>query len=56
MSDNNVITFPTAPSIKLQLGKMLVATSAAFLATKLAENVFDRVVEKHQNKTAPVQD
>jgi len=40
-----------SPSIRVQAGRVLAATMAAFIATKLAEGVYDTLIKKHYEKT-----
>lgn len=39
-----------SPSLAEQLTKMIVATSAAFVASKVAERTFDVLVAKYRNR------
>lgn len=41
-----------SPSLAEQLTKMIVATSAAFVASKVAERTFDVLVAKYRNRAS----
>lgn len=57
MEDNdNIVIEVNKTDIRHQLGKLVLVTVAGFAAQKIAENVFDKLVDKRQkNHTAEPQ-
>lgn len=51
MDEVEPVVETTTPSHAIQFGRVIVAASATYIATKLAETVYDNIVARRRNKT-----
>jgi hypothetical protein len=46
----------TKTAMPTQLGRVLLATAAAFIAKTVVENAYDSLLEAHRNRTTPTEE
>ena len=53
MNEEDVVVLEVnKKNVKHELAKLLVGTAAGFIATKVAENVYEHLTSRRQNTTA----